>query len=137
MTLSTDAAAEQVDGLPKRPGHEGQTFLVGDLVYLRGMEVADGTFVTSWRDSLFPVSVERGEEIIKDDLPKQMQQRKHTFAIVRKADDRVVGSVLAEYWSSAAFLTVHVDPVLGESGARLKADATATLVPWTVDENKR
>lgn len=122
---------------PRTPGCEGQTFLVGELVYLRGMEVADGKFVTSWRDSLFPVSTDRGEEIIKQDLPKQMQQRKHTLAIVRKSDDRVVGSVIAQYWGAAAFLTVHVDPVLGEAGAKLKADAIAAMVPWTIEENQR
>lgn len=135
MTQTKERATAVV--ATKQPGHEGQTFLVGKEIYLRGMEVSDGKYVTAWRDSLFPVSTERGEEIIKDELPKQMAQRKHTLAIVRKADDRVVGSVVLQSWASATFLTVHVDPVLGEAGARLKADALTTVAPWVIDELQR
>jgi RimJ/RimL family protein N-acetyltransferase len=137
MTHSTAAEAEKVNGQQPRPGHEGQTFLVGADVYLRGMEVSDGKYVTSWRDSLFPVSTERGEEIIKDELPKQAAQRKNMLAIVRKADDRVVGSVSSQSWASAVFLTVHVDPALGEAGAKLKADALTTVAPWVIEELQR
>lgn len=136
MTLSKESTAEKVNGQAARPGHEGQTFLVGEDVYLRGMEVADGKYVTSWRDSPFPVSTDRGEQIIKEDLPKQAQQRKQTLAIVRKSDDRVIGSVAIQFWLMDAFLTVHVDPVLNDHAA-LKSDAIATVVPWAIDENQR
>lgn len=133
----TQIKERALDGTTTNPkGYEGQTFLVGDLVYLRGMELADGKYVTSWRDAPFPVSTERGEEIIKDDLSKEYQARKNTLAIVRKSDDAVVGSVVAQYWTVQVFLKVHIDPILADAAA-LKADAIATVVPWVVDENKR
>lgn len=132
MTQTKDRATD-VASTPA--GHEGQTFLVGDLIYLRGMEISDGKSVTSWRDSPFPVSTERGEEIIKRDLAKEHQARKQTLAVVRKSDDRVVGSVVAASWRVPVVVTVHVDPIFGDAAA-LKADAIATVMPWIVDENK-
>ncbi len=134
MTQTKDRATAEV--ARKQPGHEGQTFLVGDLVYLRGMEVSDGKTVTSWRDSPFPVSTDRGEEIIKQELAKEYQAHQQTLAIVRKADDRVVGSMAIQHWRLLVHLKVHIDPILVDAPA-LKADAIATVMPWAIDENKR
>jgi hypothetical protein len=115
MTQTKDRATSAV--ARKQPGHEGQTFLVGDLVYLRGMEVSDGKTVTSWRDSPFPVSTDRGEEIIKQELAKEYQAHQQTLAIVRKADDRVVGSMAIQHWRLLVHLKVHIDPILVDAPA--------------------
>ncbi len=99
---------------PKPKGCEGQTFLVGEHVYVRGIEEGDAKFVTAWRDSLFPASTARAETIIKEDLPKEWDQRKNTMMLVRKADDRVVGAVIVvgSTWSPSTRVSVRLDPLL-------------------------
>ncbi len=139
------AADGKVDGqtaesaAPKPKGWEGQTFLVGEEVYVRGIEEGDAKYVTAWRDSLFPVSTARAETIIKEDIPKEWDQRKNTMMLVRKTDDRVVGAVIVvgSTWSPSTRVSVRLDPLLGSVGARMKADAIALVFPWLADENQK
>ncbi len=136
---SPTAAPTKVDGhdAPKPKGWEGQTFLVGDLVYVRGIEEADAKAVTAWRDSLFPASTARAETIIKEDLPKEWDQRKSTLMLVRKSDDHVVGSVVLHGgWPTGTDVAFRIDPLIGNAAA-LKADAIALVVPWLAEENQK
>ncbi len=48
--------------ITREPGHAGQTFLVGEHVYLRGIEEADAKLSVSWRQTIFPISTELTEE---------------------------------------------------------------------------
>jgi RimJ/RimL family protein N-acetyltransferase len=139
-STSTTAADGTANGqeTPKPKGWEGQTFLVGEEIYVRGIEEGDAKAVIAWRDSIFPVSTARAETIIKEDLPKEWGQRKNTMMLVRKADDRVVGSIVSRSgWPPGTDVAVRVDPMLGEAGARYKADAIATYLPWAAEENQR
>src|ERR671911_2664132 len=139
-TESATSADNKVNGqeTPKPKGWEGQTFLVGDLVYVRGIEEGDAKYVTAWRDSLFPASTARAETIIKEDIPKEWDQRKNTMMLVRKSDDRVVGSVVLQgsNWSPSTWVTVRIDPLIGNA-VTLKADAIALVVPWVAEENQK
>ncbi len=136
---SPTAAPTKVDGhdAPKPKGWEGQTFLVGDLVYVRGIEEGDAEAVTAWRDSLFPASTARAETIIKEDIAKEGGQRRSTMMLVRKSDDRVVAAVVVSSgWPPATDVTFRVDPLIGNA-ATLKADAVALVVPWLAEENQK
>jgi RimJ/RimL family protein N-acetyltransferase len=142
MTESTTATSPDTtqngQEQPKPKGWEGQTFLVGEEVYVRGIEEGDAKAVTAWRNSLFPASTARAETIIKEDIPKEGDQRKNTMILVRKSDDRVVGAVVVRgsFWSPATWVTVRIDPLIGNA-ATLAADAIALVIPWLAEENQK
>jgi len=128
----TEETKETRSGPVPGTGHEGQTFLVGEEVYLRAIETADAKVGMSWRSSLFPAAPERIEEWIKDDLAKDDDNQ--TFAIVRKADDRVVGSVKLHFGGLAHWLEAKADPLYGERGLAWKGEAIALVADWIVNE---
>ncbi len=113
-------------------GHEGQTFLVGSEIYLRGVETADARVAMSWRPNLFPVSPERTEEWIKDDLVKEDDTQ--LLMIVRKSDDRVVGSVKMHMDGFHHWLEAKADPLFGSQGLRWKGQAVALVADWIINE---
>ncbi len=129
----TIAEAPEETKLVSAPGagHEGQTFLVGDEVYLRGADEADAKVGMSWRPTLFPVAPELTEEWIKDDLAKDDNA---TLLIVRKSDDRVVGSVKIDNEGIDHWLEPKVDALYGERGLRWKAEAILLVTRWLIHE---
>lgn len=139
LDAPADASAkeQQSNGTPEPgTGHHGQTFLVGEHVYMRSIEVADAQLGSSWRDTLFPQSPDRVEKWIKEDMVKDQNSRH--YAIVRKADDRVVGSARVERDGGvSSFLTLRVDPLYGNRARAWAAEALTMLVPWLVDEQHR
>ena len=143
MTATTSATTAETtqngQDTPKPKGWEGQTFLVGEEVYVRGIEEGDAKAVTAWRNSLFPASTARAETIIKEDIPKEWDHQTNTMMLVRKSDDRVVGSVIVagNRWNSSTHVSVRLDPLLGIAGTRMKAAAIALVVPWLVEENQK
>jgi RimJ/RimL family protein N-acetyltransferase len=58
--------------------------------------------------------------------------------LIRKSDDRVVGSVVLQgsNWSPSTWVSVRIDPLIGNA-ATLKADAIALVVPWVAEENQK
>ncbi|MGC4189742.1 MAG: GNAT family protein [Thermomicrobiales bacterium] len=115
-------------------GYTEQTFLIGETVYLRPIEAVDANVATAWRDTIFPVSITRTEDYIKETIDKQDPFKEITLAIVRKADDVVVGSIHANFaWISADF-SGHVDPLHGEQGQAWKAEGIALVADWVVNE---
>lgn len=128
----TETSSKAVPGT----GHQGQTFLVGDEVYIRRIEFADASVGMSWRGILYPQSSDRIEAWIKDDMVKDDDTA--WYAIVRKSDDRVVGSArVHQAGGMAASLKLTVDPLLGERGLGWKAEALKLMAPWIVDEQNR
>src|SRR4051812_44529396 len=95
----------------REPGYLHQTFLVGDEIYIRQIEKDDAKLTVSWRESLFPYSPERTENWITEDLAKGRQS---WHAIVRKADDRIVGSLTFRNRGPATYLDGYVDRFYGE-----------------------
>jgi RimJ/RimL family protein N-acetyltransferase len=146
MTKTREAAAPQLNGQGTTPvtgsntgssagtGHLGQTFLVGEGVYLRTFEVGDEKNATSWRNSVFPKSTELMKKWIEEDLPKAGKKKTSYYAIVRKSDDLVVGSVRAGNYDTVVELEAHVDSLYGVHGLRWKAEAITLCAAWAVDE---
>ncbi len=125
-TTTLEAAATT-----REPGYTGQTFLVGEHIYLRGIEEADAKLGVSWRPTIFPISTDLTEEWIKEELPNEDNP---VFAVVRKADDRIVGSLTIHDGDIQQWLNVKVDWLLGESGQVAKAEAITLVVSWLIDE---
>ncbi len=115
-------------------GHHGQTFLVGEEVYLRTFELGDEKNAASWRNSVFPKSTELVKTWIEEGIPKAGKQKTSFYAIVRKADDLIVGSVKTANFDTIVELDVHVDPLYAETGQRWKAEAITLMAGWAVDE---
>lgn len=115
-------------------GHHGQTFLVGEEVYLRTFQVGDEKNAASWRNSVFPKSTELMKKWIEEGLPKAGKNKQSFYAIVRKSDDVIVGSMQVRNEDVIAELIAHVDPLYGEQGQRWKAEALTLCAAWAVDE---
>ena len=116
-------------------GHAGQTFLVGEHVYLRVVEPEDAAYGMAWRNSVFPKSTDRIEKWIKEDMKNERNTA--TYVVLRKADDRPVGSIRSERWNHAVWVTPYSQPLLGERGRRWLAEALGLFLPWIVDELHR
>ena len=130
--MSAATATEEVKTTPvPGTGYEGQTFLVGDEIYLRGTEEADAKVGMSWRPTIFPVSTELTEEWIKDDLANEDES---TYVIVRKADDHVVGSLKVNGEHTDYWLEAKVDALFGERGLAWKGEAIALAADWLISE---
>ena len=116
-------------------GHLAQTILVGENVYLRPIEKKDAKRSVSLRDTPYPVSPHRTREWIKDELGKQDPEKKQTLAIVRKADDVVLGSlhIDSDDWVQS-WIDARVDPLFGDRGQRWKAEALTLVVNYLLDE---
>ena len=116
-------------------GSAGQTFLVGDTLYLRGLELGDAKRATAWRASPFPIPAERAEEILKTDVPAQAERSKPRLLACRRADDEPVGAVTIEAngWRTA-LLHLHADrpggPTALGTGTDVKAEILRLVVPW-------
>src|SRR5215203_5145775 len=94
-------------------GSAGQTFLVGETIYIRGMELSDAKYVRAWRFEPFPVYAEKAEEILKENLPKDAKNHKRWMMLVRRSDDVPLGSVIWEtHNGQSAYIAVHPDPIL-------------------------
>jgi RimJ/RimL family protein N-acetyltransferase len=127
MSIDTVEAATTT----REPGYAGQTFLVGEHVYLRGIEEADARLAVSWRQTIFPISTELTEEWIKEEFANEDNP---TYGIVRKEDDRIVGSIKVVENGLDQWVEVKVDPLLGDAGLLAKAEAITLVASWLVDE---
>jgi len=136
---STTAIAEGTDDTITTPApgteHHGQTFLVGEEVYLRPVETRDAALGMSWMQTVFPRSTDRVETWIKEDMVKERDAA--WYAVVRKADDQVVGSIKVYRWGMETWLDARVDELFGDRALRWKGEALALIVPWLVDERGR
>lgn len=131
MSTATTTNNDISTAPPPGTGAQGQTFLVGERVYLRSIEEADAKLTTSWRQTLFSVSPAATESWISDELAKDPHL---SLVIVRKADDRVVGSIRLEDNDTHASISTRVDPLLGEEGQRDLAEAVTLVADWFINE---
>jgi ribosomal-protein-alanine N-acetyltransferase len=116
-----------------------QTFLVGETVYLRSIEKEDARWSVALRDSPYPVSPQRTEKWITEDLAGQNPWDDNTtLAIRRRADDVIVGSLRVR--NGHTFLrwevSAHVDPLYGPRSSAWKAEAIEIAVNWLIDERQ-
>ena len=118
---------------------EGQTFLVGHEVYLRPPAPADAEYAQSWKFAKFPISPDRIRALIDDGKTGDDSKKgRPQLLIVRKSDDRPVGSISIDYrWFPHHEVVAHVDPLYETHGVEWKAEALAMVLPWLVDEQQR
>ncbi len=117
-------------------GSAGQTFLVGETLYLRGLELPDAKRPAAWRDSPFPIPVERAEEILKKETPAEAERRTTRLVACRIADDEPVGAVTYEIsgWRTTQ-VRVRADRALSAATAAVvKAELLRLVIPWLLME---
>ncbi len=118
---------------------EGQTYLIGDEIYLRHAAPADADVVMSWKRTRFPVAPERiRARIDAGQTGDDSGPHRRTFLIVRRSDDRPVGSLRIDTDEFPhVFVDGMVDSLYGEAGLRWKGDALALVMRHVVDEWRR
>jgi RimJ/RimL family protein N-acetyltransferase len=117
-------------------GSEGQTFLVGPTLYLRGIETDDAKTGAIWYPSHFPLPSGVLEEKLKEDVPKNARNNEYRLIACRRSDDNPVGSVSYHVqgwrWADA---TVHANPLFdAENRAAIKAELVGLLIPYLLME---
>jgi len=112
------------------PESHGQTFLVGEEIYLRRIEKRDARFVMSVRNTPYPQSPAVAEEWIAQGL---RDKSFGVWTVVRRQDDRPVGSMTLHHRNVAPLVDVHIDPLYPSAG-RWMAEVYRLVVPWLRDE---
>ncbi|MGC4107900.1 MAG: GNAT family protein [Thermomicrobiales bacterium] len=112
------------------PESHGQTFLVGEEIYLRRIEKRDARYVMSLRNTVFPQSPAVAETWIAEGLRNKPFD---IWTVVRKADDRPVGTMTLFRRNVAPVVDVHIDPLYAEAGP-WTAETYRLVVPWLRDE---
>jgi RimJ/RimL family protein N-acetyltransferase len=115
---------------------EGQTFLVGPTLYLRGIEIDDAQTGAAWYPSPFPLPRVVLEERLKEDVPKAARKGEYRYVACRRSDDRPLGSAHChiEGWRWAD-TSVHADPALRpQARAAIEAEIVGLLIPYLVME---
>ncbi|MDQ3693463.1 MAG: GNAT family N-acetyltransferase [Chloroflexota bacterium] len=117
------------------PGEHG--FLAGETLYMRPLELADARYPAAWHFSPFPINPERAEEILKQDLPKEANERKYRLVACRRSDDIPVGAVsYGNLWSTLnMWAELHVDPAHDADAAAIKSEMLRLVVPWMSAES--
>ena len=110
------------------------TYLTGERVYLRAMIEADKDVSIAWWPGPFLVNAARAEEWLKEEHKEFYTQRTYWYAIVRVADEAVIGSVeLQDRDHRRGTVVFHMAPALAEADT-LRADALRLVVPWVRDD---
>jgi RimJ/RimL family protein N-acetyltransferase len=119
-------------------GSEGQTFLVGPNLYLRGIEIEDAKTGPAWYPSPFPLPSDVLEERLRKEVPKAQEKEEYRLVACRRSDDRPVGSAAFHFrWWPNGWAAVYADPALGdEAGAAINAEVVGLLVPWLLLERE-
>lgn len=132
-SVDEDASSAETN----RPG-EGQSYLIGDTIYLRGAELGDAKWATAWRPRPFPISAEEAEKQLKKNVPEEDQKRAALLIACRRDDARPVGSArINDSDPTATSISLYADPTLGAAGAQVQAEMLAQLVPWLSGERYR
>ena len=71
MTSETASVDEDASAGRDLGRAEGQSYLIGDTIYLRGAELGDAKWATAWRPRPFPISAEEAEKQLKKNVPDE------------------------------------------------------------------
>jgi RimJ/RimL family protein N-acetyltransferase len=113
-------------------------YLIGDTIFLRGIESADAKWGMAWWPSPFPVAAETLEELIKKQIPEGMSHHRARLVICRRSDGRPIGSVMIdEAENIEAGMRLHMDPTLGSAGDHAQGEAIRIILPWLSGERHR
>ena len=142
MSGSTGRAKSEVEIDPsdKEPAQEkgsaGQTYLVGQDIYLRTPQASDATRSVAWRPSPFPASAKAAEKALEEEIPKESDKGVLRLVACRRCDDEALGSATVDFredWPTA-YGHLHTAPWLGEAAPAVKAEMLGLLAPWLSDE---
>ena len=114
---------------------EQQAFLVGDTLFLRGLEEEDARRSTGWYDSVYPINPERAAGIIKGYVTDATLGEDRMVAC-RRSDGVPVGSLTISRWPGNylfAQLRIHVDPAL-PGGEQIRSEMLRMIVGWGQSE---
>ena len=130
MTELTNAKTEDKTPAPGT-GHLNHSFLVGEHVYLRTVQKGDESTAASWRQRVTRSSVSAAESWIEDDLKDEDDLH---LLIIRKSDDRPVGSLVQSTWKHNVWYAGYIDPLYGDQGQVWLGEAYCMALQWSVDE---
>jgi RimJ/RimL family protein N-acetyltransferase len=108
-------------------------YLTGEQLSIRALVAADAARAAAWFDSPFPVNAVRAEAWLKETQVSLDRPPTLHYAIVRTADEAVIGGVTLQTDYRTGTLTLHIAPSLSEADA-LRADALRILHPWLRDD---
>ncbi len=115
---------------------EGQTFLIGQNLYLRGIAEKDAQTVAAWHPNPFPLPPDIALERLRKEVPKAKERDEHCLIACRRDNDQPVGSVTyhAPGWHRA-WVTLHANPALSsERQVAIKAELAGLIVPYLLME---
>jgi RimJ/RimL family protein N-acetyltransferase len=103
-------------------------YLTGERVAVRAFVLADKDHASAWFPGPYPVNAVKAEEFLKE-VHKGLERRTRYYALIRRADDAVIGSF--KHWTDGRTSDVNVQmaPWL-EDADDLRADAINVIVPW-------
>lgn len=110
------------------------TYLTGDRVALRAIQIADKDRAVAWFEGEFPVDAEQAEKHLRDELDG-MSQRKALLVIVRLEDEEVVGGVRLTLHPRHSDIFTQMAPALAAAD-ELRGEALKLIVPWLRDEGQ-
>jgi len=110
------------------------TYLTGDRVALRAMQIADKDHAVAWFEEDFPVDADRAEKYLRDELD-ELTHRKLMLTIVRVDGEEIVGGVRLQLHPRHSDVFVHMAPALDDAD-ELRGEALKLLVPWLRDEGQ-
>ena len=113
-------------------------YLVGDTIFLRGLEPADAKWGMAWWPAPFPIAAETLEDLIKKQVPEGMDHHRTRLIICRRSDGRPIGSALIDEGGNIeAEIRLHTDPTLGSAGDEAQGEAIRAILPWLAGERHR
>jgi RimJ/RimL family protein N-acetyltransferase len=113
-------------------------YLVGDTIFLRGIEPEDAKWGMAWWPSPLPIAAETLEEMIKKQVPEGASHHRSRLVICRRSDGRPIGSALIdEAENIEAEIRLHMDPTLGPTGDEAQGEAIRIILPWLSGERHR
>ena len=127
--------APSSDPDPRLFSSEGQRFLVGETLFLRGLEEEDARRSTGWRDSVYPINPERAAEIIKEAVEKRAPGE-YRMVACRRSDGVPVGSLKTARWPGndvETDLSLYADPALPDH-EQIRAEMLRLVVEWGFGE---
>lgn len=134
MTATETTPSTETTAAPDANLH----YLVGETIFLRGIEPADAKWGMAWWPSPFPVAAETLEEMLKKRVPEGTSHHRSRLVICRRSDGRPIGSALIdEAGNVEAEIRLHVDPTLGAAGDEAQGEAIRTILPWLSGERHR
>ena len=115
---------------------EGQTFLVGSTLYLRGIENDDTKLATAWFPSRYPLAPDILEERLKESVSDDAKDSSYRLVACRRDDDMPVGSAAFQIMDGrTAEFSVFTNPHLLESvRGEIAAELIGLMVPYLLME---